>query len=213
MNAGEIVRKEATTKWVVRWDKPLSESAWNARSLTREDDNEAADEGPDNSTTSNDESSDSDEAPDVVEHVAPDDDLVAGPVAAAAAVENLLVVDGIVWTPSDIILLTILMAMFLSSSGIYRILIIMELETDKTYAHVMGLSAEVLHLYLNQANLTTSGNKKALVERMLDNAIIRSNAPSKGESGKNPAGQDGTQNEDEPAGQALQSIIDLDSPA
>ncbi|KAL5517256.1 hypothetical protein EMCRGX_G002762 [Ephydatia muelleri] len=101
----------------------------------------------------------------------------------------------------------------LSSSGIYRILIIMELETDKTYAHVMGLSAEVLHLYLNQANLTTSGNKKALVERMLDNAIIRSNAPSKGESGKNPAGQDGTQNEDEPAGQALQSIMDLDSPA
>ena len=89
----------------------------------------------------------------------------------------------------------------------------MELETDKTYAHVMELSAEVLHLYLNQANLTTSGNKKALVERMLDNAIIRSNAPSKGESGKNPAGQDGTQNEDEPAGQALQSIMDLDSPA
>ena len=89
----------------------------------------------------------------------------------------------------------------------------MELETDKIYAHVMGLSAEVLHLYLNQANLTTSGNKKALVERMLDNAIIRSNAPSKGESGKNPAGQDGTQNEDEPAGQALQSITDLDSPA
>ena len=31
------------------------------------------------------------------------DDPVAGPVAAAAAVENLLVVDGIVWTPSDII--------------------------------------------------------------------------------------------------------------
>ena len=95
----------------------------------------------------------------------------------------------------------------LSSSGIYRILIIMELETDKTYAHVMGLSAEVLHLYLNQANLTTSGNKRALVERMLDNAIIHSNAPFKGESGKNPAGQNGTQNEDEPAGQALQSII------
>ena len=66
---GEIVRKEAATKWVVRWDKPLSESAWNARSLTREDDNEAADEGPDISITSNDESSDSDEAPDVVEHV------------------------------------------------------------------------------------------------------------------------------------------------
>ena len=42
---GEIERKEAATKWVVRWDKPLSESAWNARSLTREDDNEAADEG------------------------------------------------------------------------------------------------------------------------------------------------------------------------
>ena len=101
----------------------------------------------------------------------------------------------------------------LSSSGNYRILIIMELETDKTYAHVMGLSAEVLRLYLNQANLTTSGNKKALVERILDNAIIRSNALSKGESGKNPAGQDGTQNEDEPAGQALQSITDLDSPA
>ena len=100
---GEIVRKEAATKWVVRWDKPLSESAWNARSLTREDDNEAADEGPDNSTTSNDESSDSDEAPDVVERVAPADDPVAEPVAAAAAVENLLVVDGIVWTPSDII--------------------------------------------------------------------------------------------------------------
>ena len=54
---GEIVRKEGAglaTKWVVRWDKPLNESAWNARSLTREDDNEAADEGPDNSTTSND---------------------------------------------------------------------------------------------------------------------------------------------------------------
>ena len=100
---GEIERKEAATKWVVRWDKPLSESAWNARSLTREDDNEAADEGPDNSTTSNDEPSDSDEAPDVVEHVAPADDPVAEPVAAAAAVENLLVVDGIVWTPSDII--------------------------------------------------------------------------------------------------------------
>ena len=89
----------------------------------------------------------------------------------------------------------------------------MELEIDKTYAHVMGMSAEVLRLYLNQANLTTSGNKRALVERMLDNAIIHSNAPSKGESGKNPAGQDGTQNEDEQAGQALQSIIDLDSPA
>ena len=103
---GEIVRKEGvgpTTKWVVRWDKPLSESAWNASSLTREDDNEAADEGPDNSTTSNDEFSDSDEAPDVVEHVAPADDPVAEPVAAAAAVENLLVVNGIVWTPSDII--------------------------------------------------------------------------------------------------------------
>ena len=108
---GEIVRKEAATKWVVRWDKPQSESAWNARSLTREDDNEAADEGPDNSTTSNDESSDSDEAPDVVEHVAPADDPVAEPVAAAAAVENQLVVDEIVWTPSNIITLTILMAL------------------------------------------------------------------------------------------------------
>ena len=39
----------------------------------------------------------------MVEHVAPADDPVAEPVAAAAAVENLLVVDGIVWTPSDII--------------------------------------------------------------------------------------------------------------
>ena len=68
----------------------------------REDDNEAADEGPDDSTTSNDESSDSDEATDVVEHVAPADDPVAEPVAAAA-VENLLVVEGIVWTLSDII--------------------------------------------------------------------------------------------------------------
>ena len=40
----EIVRKEGAgpaTKWVVRWDKPLCESAWNARSLTREDDSEA----------------------------------------------------------------------------------------------------------------------------------------------------------------------------
>ena len=40
----EIVRKEGAgpaTKWVVRWDKPPSESAWNARSLTREDDSEA----------------------------------------------------------------------------------------------------------------------------------------------------------------------------
>ena len=77
----------------------------------------------------------------------------------------------------------------LSSSGIYRILIIMELETDKTYVHVMGLSAEVLHLYLNQANLTTSGNKKALVERMLDNAIIRSNAPSKGKVARTQQGK------------------------
>ena len=103
----------------------------------------------------------------------------------------------------------------LSSSGIYRIVIIMDLEqeTNQTCVHVMGLSAEVLHLYLNQANLTMSGNKRALVERMLDNAIIRSNAPSKGESGDNPAGQDGTQNDDEPVGQALQSMIDLYSPA
>ena len=77
----------------------------------------------------------------------------------------------------------------LSSSGIYCILIIMELETDKTYAHVMGLSAEVLHLYLNQANLTTSGNKKALVERMLDNAIIHSNAPSKGKVARTQQGK------------------------
>ena len=60
-----------------------------------------------------------------------------------------------------------------------------------------GLSTEVLHLYLNQANLTTSGNKRALVERMLYNAII----PIQGESGEKLAGQDGTQNEDEPAGQ------------
>ena len=46
---GEIVRKEGAgpaTKWVVRWDKPLSESAWNARSLTCEDDNEAAETAP-----------------------------------------------------------------------------------------------------------------------------------------------------------------------
>ena len=100
---GEIVRKEGAgpaTKWVVRWDKPPSESAWNTRSLTRDD---AAEEGSGESTTSNDdESSDSDEAPDVVEHIAPADDPVAEPVAAAA-VENLLVVDGIVWRPSDII--------------------------------------------------------------------------------------------------------------
>ena len=99
----EIVRKEGAgpaTKWVARWDKPPSESVWNTRSLTRDD---AAEEGPGESTTSNDDkSSDSDEAPDVVEHVAPADDPVAEPVAAAA-VENLLVVDGIVWTPSDII--------------------------------------------------------------------------------------------------------------
>ena len=39
----------------------------------------------------------------MVEHIAPADDPVAEPVAAAAAVETLLVVDGIVWTPSDII--------------------------------------------------------------------------------------------------------------
>ena len=40
----EIVRKEGAgpaTKWVVRWDKPLCESAWNVHSLTREDNNEA----------------------------------------------------------------------------------------------------------------------------------------------------------------------------
>ncbi|KAL5517315.1 hypothetical protein EMCRGX_G002846 [Ephydatia muelleri] len=79
----------------------------------------------------------------------------------------------------------------------------MELETDKIYAHVMGLSAKVLHLYLNQANLTTSGNKKALVERMLDNAIICSNAPSKGKVARTQQGQ----NEDEPAGQALQALM------
>ena len=75
----------------------------------------------------------------------------------------------------------------LSSSGIYRILIIMELETDKTYAHVMELSAEVLHLYLKQANLTTSGNKRALVERMLDNTIIRYNAPFQGGKWQEPS--------------------------
>ena len=92
---GEIVRKEGAgpaTKWLVRWDKPQSESAWNACSLTREADN-VADEGLEDST--NGESSDSDEAPDVVdanpmvEHVAPADNPVA------AAVENPLVVDGI----------------------------------------------------------------------------------------------------------------------
>ena len=77
----------------------------------------------------------------------------------------------------------------------------LELETNQTCAHVMGLSTEVAHLYLNQANLMTSDNKRALVERMLDNGIIPSNAPSKGESSNNPAAQDGTQNEDEPAEQ------------
>ena len=47
----------------------------------------------------------------MVEHVAPADDPVAEPVAAAAAVENQLVVDEIVWIPSNIITLTILMAL------------------------------------------------------------------------------------------------------
>ena len=40
----EIVKKEGAgpaIQWVVRWDKPLCESAWNTRSLTCEDDNEA----------------------------------------------------------------------------------------------------------------------------------------------------------------------------
>ena len=49
---GEIVRKEGAgpaTKWLVRWDKPQSDSVWNARNLTREADN-VADEGPDYST-------------------------------------------------------------------------------------------------------------------------------------------------------------------
>ena len=62
--SGEIVRKEGAgpaTKWLVRWDKPQCESAWNARSEA----GSVADEGPDDST--NDESSDSDEAPDVVD--------------------------------------------------------------------------------------------------------------------------------------------------
>ena len=34
---GEIVRKEGAgpaTKWLVTWDKPQSESAWNTHSLT-----------------------------------------------------------------------------------------------------------------------------------------------------------------------------------
>ena len=49
---GKIVRKEGAglaTKWLVRWDKPQSESVWNTRNLTREADN-VADEGSDDST-------------------------------------------------------------------------------------------------------------------------------------------------------------------
>ena len=83
------------TKWLVRWDKPQSESAWNVCSLTPEADN-VADEDPED--TANDESSDSNEATDdidanpIVEHVAPADNPIAEPVAPA--VENLLIGNG-----------------------------------------------------------------------------------------------------------------------
>lgn len=65
-------------------------------------------------------------------------------------------------------------------------------ETDQTRAHLMGLSVEVLRLYLNQANLTTSGSKKALVDRMLENGIFPSDMTADAGSGDE---QGGTENE------------------
>ena len=65
-------------------------------------------------------------------------------------------------------------------------------ETDQTHAHLMGLSVEVLCLYLNQANLTTSGSKKTLVDRMLENVIIPSDMASDVRSSDE---QSGTENE------------------
>ena len=65
-------------------------------------------------------------------------------------------------------------------------------ETNQTRAHLMGLSVEVLRLYLNQANLTTSGSKKALVDRMLENGIFPSDMTTDAGSGDE---QGGTENE------------------
>ena len=52
----------------------------------------------------------------------------------------------------------------------------------------MGLSVEVLRLYLNQANLTTSGSKKALVDRMLENGIFPSDMATDSGSGDEQGG-------------------------
>ena len=57
----------------------------------------------------------------------------------------------------------------------------MDTERERDRAYLMGLSAEVLRLHLNRANLTMSGTKKALVDRMLENGIIPSDAQSEGE--------------------------------
>ena len=61
-------------------------------------------------------------------------------------------------------------------------------ETDQTRAHLMGLSVEVLRLYLNQANLTASGSKKALVDRMLENGIFPSDMATDSGSGDEQGG-------------------------
>ena len=52
----------------------------------------------------------------------------------------------------------------------------------------MGLSVEVLRLYLSQANLTTSGSKKALVNRMLENGIFPSDMATDSGSGDEQGG-------------------------
>ena len=52
----------------------------------------------------------------------------------------------------------------------------------------MGLSVEVLRLYLSQANLTTSGSKKALVDRMLENGIFPSDMATDSGSGDEQGG-------------------------
>ena len=57
----------------------------------------------------------------------------------------------------------------------------MDSERERDRAYLTGLSAEVLRLHLNRANLTMSGTKKALVDRMLENGIIPSDAQSEGE--------------------------------
>ena len=75
-------------------------------------------------------------------------------------------------------------------------------ETDQMQAHLMGLSVAVLCLYLNQANLTTSGSKKALVDRMLENGIIPSDMALDARSGDKKGG---TENEALPDEEALSS--------